>query len=88
MASHSSPSNIPSRLQGWGRALSSTTNPSISDPTPEENGLKVMAPVREDDAAQTSQAIEEGRRLYVGNVPYAANIQDVENLFVGGDYVM
>ncbi|TQS34479.1 hypothetical protein Golomagni_05134 [Golovinomyces magnicellulatus] len=29
----------------------------------------------------TEQAIEEGRRLYVGNMPYEATIKDVEKLF-------
>ncbi|KAL1983673.1 hypothetical protein VTN96DRAFT_10102 [Rasamsonia emersonii] len=32
------------------------------------------------------QAIAEGRRLYVGNMPYMAKREDVEALFAGGDY--
>ena len=30
---------------------------------------------------QVSQCIEEGRRLYVGNLPYEATIKDIETLF-------
>lgn len=32
------------------------------------------------------QAIAEGRRLYVGNMPYIAKTKDVEMLFAKGDY--
>ncbi|KAL9110807.1 MAG: hypothetical protein Q9187_008001, partial [Circinaria calcarea] len=32
------------------------------------------------------QAIAEGRRLYVGNMPYFAKSEDVETLFAGDDY--
>ncbi|KAL1961925.1 hypothetical protein VTN77DRAFT_754 [Rasamsonia byssochlamydoides] len=35
---------------------------------------------------QVPQAIAEGRRLYVGNMPYMAKKEDVEALFAGGDY--
>lgn len=39
----------------------------------------------EDDPA-TLQAIAEGRRLYVGNMPYIAKTEDVERLFAADDY--
>ncbi|KAI9872179.1 MAG: hypothetical protein M1830_001994 [Pleopsidium flavum] len=35
---------------------------------------------------QALQAIAEGRRLYVGNVPYMAKTEDVEKLFTEGSY--
>lgn len=35
-----------------------------------------------------SQAITEGRRLYVGNMPYTAKKEDVETIFEGGDYTI
>ena len=34
------------------------------------------------------QAIAEGRRLYVGNMPYFAKSEDVESLFAGDNYKM
>lgn len=34
------------------------------------------------------QAIGEGRRLYVGNMPYTAKSQDVEALFTGAGFSM
>jgi RNA recognition motif-containing protein len=37
---------------------------------------------------QVPQAITEGRRLYVGNMPYMAKKEDVEALFREGDYKM
>lgn len=34
------------------------------------------------------QSITEGRRLYVGNMPYTAKREDVETIFEGGEYSM
>ena len=44
--------------------------------------------LRGEDDPRTLQAIAEGRRLYVGNMPYIAKIRDVEMLFAGGNYQM
>lgn len=44
--------------------------------------------IRGEDDPRTLQAIEEGRRLYVGNLPYMAKTEDVENLFVRNGYQM
>lgn len=33
-------------------------------------------------------AIAEGRRLYVGNMPYTAKSEDVEALFTAGEFAM
>ena len=40
------------------------------------------------DDPSALQATAEGRRLYVGNMPYFAKSEDVESLFVGDDYKM
>ena len=37
--------------------------------------------LRGEDDPRTLQAIAEGRRLYVGNMPYIAQLQDVRDLF-------
>lgn len=44
--------------------------------------------VRGEDDPRTLQAIAEGRRVYVGNMPYMAKTEDVESLFVSNDLVM
>ena len=42
--------------------------------------------LRGEDDPSTLQAIAEGRRLYIGNMPYIAKTKDVEMLFAEGDY--
>ena len=64
------------KASGW-RDLPKTV--SIS-PGPEH--------LRGEDDARTLKAIEEGRRLYVGNMPYMAKREDVESLFASHDYQM
>ena len=44
--------------------------------------------LRGEDDPNTLQAIAEGRRLYVGNMPYIAQTRDVEMLFAEGNYQM
>lgn len=44
--------------------------------------------LRSEDDPRTLQAIAEGRRLYVGNLPYIAKTRDVESLFEGENYQM
>ena len=44
--------------------------------------------LRGEDDPDTLRAIAEGRRLYVGNMPYMAKTRDVEMLFAEGDYQM
>lgn len=41
--------------------------------------------LRGEDDPTTLQAIAEGRRLYVGNMPYIAKTNDVERLFAEND---
>lgn len=38
--------------------------------------------------AHVPQAVAEGRRLYVGNMPYMAKTEDVQALFATGEYKM
>ncbi|KAL8846298.1 MAG: hypothetical protein Q9221_008606 [Calogaya cf. arnoldii] len=42
--------------------------------------------IRGENDPQTLQAITEGRRLYVGNLPYMAKTKDIENLFSQNNY--
>lgn len=37
---------------------------------------------------QTPQAVTDGRRLYVGNMPYTAKAEDVEALFTAAEFSM
>jgi hypothetical protein len=39
-------------------------------------------------SSQVPQAIIEGRRLYVGNMPYMAKKEDVHELFAAGEFNM
>ena len=52
----------------------------------EDQGPRVSEVLRGDDDPQTIQAIDEGRRLYVGNLPYMAKTNDVEQLFFDSGY--
>jgi len=38
--------------------------------------------------ARAQRAVEEGRRIYVGNLPYEALTEDVEKLFANDQYTM
>jgi hypothetical protein len=38
--------------------------------------------------ARAQKAVEEGRRIYVGNLPYEALTGDVEKLFANDQYTM
>jgi hypothetical protein len=38
------------------------------------------------DDPQAQQAMAEGRRLYVGNMPYMAKTEDVDTLFQSEEY--
>lgn len=44
--------------------------------------------IRGENDPRTLQAIAEGRRLYVGNLPYMAQTKDIETLFAQNDYQM
>ena len=44
--------------------------------------------IRGEKDPRTLKAIKEGRRLYVGNLPYKAQTKDVEELFVKHSYIV
>ena len=44
--------------------------------------------IRGEDDPRTFLAIAEGRRLYVGNLPYMAKTDDVKDLFAANEYQM
>jgi hypothetical protein len=44
--------------------------------------------LRKEDMARAQKAVEEGRRIYVGNLPYEALTGDVERLFANDQYTM
>lgn len=66
-------------MKGEGGASSNPTSPSprasTSRPSFGQRG-------------QTPQAITDGRRLYVGNMPYTAKAEDVEALFTAAEFSM
>jgi hypothetical protein len=63
------------RGKGWGSKQEGREDRRQSTPS---NNVK--------DDPLAVQAMEEGRRLYVGNMPYMAKKEDVESLFRDGDY--
>ena len=76
----SSPHFEPDCLQQrdlWGKKRDKESNAPIGGET-----------LRGEDDPKTLQAIAEGRRLYVGNMPYMAKTKDVEMLFADKDYRM
>ena len=79
----SGPSSRPDYLQR-------RTFRSISKDEKENRGDApvVGGQLRGEDDPNTLQAIAEGRRLYVGNMPYIAKTRDVELLFAESDYQM
>jgi hypothetical protein len=44
--------------------------------------------IRGEDDPRTLLAVAEGRRLYVGNLPYMAKTDDVKDLFAANEYQM
>ena len=64
----------------WGKSKDPKEN-NPKQPISRETG-------RGEDDPDTLQAIAEGRRLYVGNMPYMAKTRDVEMLFGEDDYRM
>jgi hypothetical protein len=64
-------------------ASESTDTPSGSTSTPQN-----LYRLRKEDIARAQKAMEEGRRIYVGNLPYEALTGDVERLFASDQYAM
>ncbi|KAK0188891.1 hypothetical protein F5146DRAFT_1140459 [Armillaria mellea] len=66
---------------------------SVEPPSFEQSNAKKKSPAHKDEdgrenGASTLQSIEEGRRLYVGNLPYMAKQQDIQALFEGNGYTV
>lgn len=56
---------------------------------PRDNAVRPsIAEIRGEDNPRTLQAIEEGRRIYVGNLPYLAGAKDIDDLFMNHGYEM
>lgn len=65
-------------------ATPSRTNASPSaSPNPNTSRAAFSRP-----GAHVPQAINDGRRLYVGNMPYTAKMEDVEALFIAAEFPM
>lgn len=64
----------------------SRTNASPS-PSPNPNPNTSRAAFSR-PGAHVPQAINDGRRLYVGNMPYTAKMEDVEALFIAAEFPM
>ena len=70
---------------GWGSQQHKDFNVETKRITAENRG---SATTRGEDDPRTLQAISEGRRLYVGNMPYMAKTQDVAALFASQSYTV
>jgi hypothetical protein len=66
-------------------ASESTNTPSGSTSTSTSQTSYIL---RKEDMARAQKALEEGRRIYVGNLPYEALTGDVERLFANDQYTM
>lgn len=62
---------------------SSTSSPGPASPSPRPSRTSFGRPT-----GHIPQAIAEGRRLYVGNMPYTAKSEDVEALFKAAEFPM
>ena len=76
------PISRPSHLQRYDH-LSKSRDKEIKSDGPASGET-----LRGEDDPNTLQAIAEGRRLYVGNMPYIAKTKDVAALFTEDDYQM
>lgn len=63
---------------------------SGSNGTPSGSANIGQAPysIRNNDISRAEKAVEEGRRIYVGNLPYEALTGDVEKLFTSNQFTM
>ncbi|PGH08682.1 hypothetical protein AJ80_07803 [Polytolypa hystricis UAMH7299] len=74
-----SPNNRTHRNQNASWARAQPTDPSTPTKSPFNNTIA------EDSQSDFPSAFSEGRRLYVGNMPYMAKQKDVEDLFAGAE---
>lgn len=71
----------------WRSTPKTTSSTRAQHDLPDDN-VQPTNVLRGEDDPQTLAAIDEGRRLYVGNLSYRAKTEDVENLFETEDYKM
>lgn len=69
--------------RGWGSQRGVNPSPGEKQGQTEKADSRK---IRGEDDPRTLQAIAEGRRLYVGNMPYMAKTRDVETLFADDSY--
>jgi hypothetical protein len=98
IAGYPAPNKFQNGTRTNGRAFNSANWRVKSDESPGgfsprssnqgSNNYNNRSPYNRGSQQQASPAIAEGRRLYVGNMPYTAKKEDVETLFAEGDYQM
>jgi hypothetical protein len=71
--------------KSWGGSPASESNGAPFGSTTVSQPLYNL---RNEDISRAEKAIEEGRRIYVGNLPYEALTRDVEKLFANDQYIM
>jgi hypothetical protein len=72
------------RMKVENPASPSRTNASPASPNPTNTSRAAFSR----PGAHVPQAINDGRRLYVGNMPYTAKMEDVEALFIAANFPM
>ena len=73
------------------RASSSTSTPRGTPPVSRPGSSSGRRAFPEEETAKETEAalaIAEGRRLYVGNLPYMAKTRDIEQLFASENFIM
>ncbi|KAI9765709.1 MAG: hypothetical protein M1840_007142 [Geoglossum simile] len=70
------------------RSYNSTNWRANADQGVREHRTNASVPSHDENDSLALQAIAEGRRLYIGNMPYMAKSNDVEVLFIGSGYKM
>ena len=63
----------------WRQKASEGTQNQRTNPPP-------TASYKNDDSPAPPQSIAEGRRLYIGNMPYMAKTEDIKALFTNNGY--
>ena len=79
-ANDSNISNHHSTSPAYGALATESSGSNSNGASEISNGPRPDKVVRGEEDTRTSEAIAEGRRLYVGNMPYLAKIQDVNHL--------
>ncbi|KAL4784071.1 hypothetical protein BJX76DRAFT_234299 [Aspergillus varians] len=87
MKREESPSQSPSQSQSQPQSRDQGSSPGPSPVPRSRIGLGLgLGFGRPREGGVVPQAISEGRRLYVGNMPYTAKMEDVKEVFVKGGF--